>query len=234
MQANTFHSAYRAGRGEIFYVMPQGEEANVGTFTGGRPAVIVSNDMNNEFNGVIEVVFLTREKNYKSNGKKLLPTDVVVSSSVPERSVARCGQIYTVSKTRIGKYVGQCSIAEMHQIEQAMAIGLCTSDIFQKNNIANMLKYWEKNMKLAPDTEILENIPEEYGENAVSEEEPAITVETVSEPEIKPEAEIKSEDKPAPVVIDIFSNPEYIRAVAERDVYKKLYEELLAGKYKGA
>lgn len=102
-------------RGDIYYV-----ERSV--FTGseqasGRPAVIVSNDKNNEHSDTVEVVYLTTQP------KKDLPTHVVIRSASRE-SIAICEQITTVAKERIGSFKGSVTEAEMMNIEIAMLVSL--------------------------------------------------------------------------------------------------------------
>lgn len=102
-------------RGDIYYV-----EKSV--FTGseqgsGRPAIIVSNDKNNEFSSTVEVVYLTTQL------KKDLPTHVVIRSAAKE-SIAICEQITTVAVERIGSYKGHVTDTEMMNLEIAMLISL--------------------------------------------------------------------------------------------------------------
>lgn len=102
-------------RGDIYYI-----ERSV--FTGseqasGRPAVIVSNDKNNEHSDTVEVVYLTTQP------KKDLPTHVVIRSASRE-SIAICEQITTVAKERIGNFKGSVTDSEMLNIEIAMLVSL--------------------------------------------------------------------------------------------------------------
>lgn len=102
-------------RGDIYYV-----ERSI--YTGceqraGRPAIIVSNDKNNEFSSTVEVVYLTTQP------KKNLPTHVVIRS-VARESIAICEQITTVAVERIGSYNGHVTDAEMANLEIAMMISL--------------------------------------------------------------------------------------------------------------
>lgn len=98
-------------RGDIHYILK-------GAVTGseqkaGRPAIIVSNDSCNVSSEVIEVVFLT------TRPKKDLPTHVTVRN-IPRISTAICEQITSVSKERIGDYVGYCTESEITQIDIAL------------------------------------------------------------------------------------------------------------------
>lgn len=105
-------------RGDIYYV----ERSQYAPSTGseqwsGRPAIIVSNDKNNEFSQTVEVVYLT------TRPKVDLTTHIDIRSSrLP--SVALCEQVTSVSLERIGDYVGHCTDQEMQMINAALAISL--------------------------------------------------------------------------------------------------------------
>lgn len=102
-------------RGDVWYVekySSSGSEQEAG-----RPAVIVSNDMNNQFSTVVEVVYLTTQP------KKDLPTHVTIRS-LGKPSVALCEQITAVYTDRIAKYKGHLTDAEMAQIDIAMKVCL--------------------------------------------------------------------------------------------------------------
>lgn len=105
-------------RGEIYYIERyQSEEAGSEQHAG-RPAIIVSNDRNNEFSETVEVVYLT------TRPKNDLPTHVKIRSATRE-SVALCEQVTTVSVSRVGEYIGACTDSEMRMLETAIAISLC-------------------------------------------------------------------------------------------------------------
>lgn len=102
-------------RGEIYWVDPVDTEGCVQQFR--RPAVIVSNDAANKFSSVIEIVYLTTSKKHR------LPTHVPIMSSQIE-SIALCEQISSVSKSRLYKYVGECTEREMMQINRGLMVSL--------------------------------------------------------------------------------------------------------------
>lgn len=90
-------------RGDIFFIAEgayTGSEQN-----GGRPGVIVSNDVGNKHSPNVEVVFLT------SREKKPMPTHVEVLCKVP--STALCENIQTVSKERLDSFIRSCTTSEM-------------------------------------------------------------------------------------------------------------------------
>ena len=102
-------------RGDIYYIgggLTTGSEQRPG-----RPAVIVSNEKNNEFSSTVEVVYLTTQP------KKDLPTHVVIRS-LNRESIAICEQITTVATERIGDYKGRVTDNEMANLEIAMLVSL--------------------------------------------------------------------------------------------------------------
>lgn len=109
-------SATKIERGDIFYVYK-----NAPTYgseqMAGRPAIIVSNDKNNQSSETVEVVYLTTQP------KTPLPTHVTIRST-SRVSTALCEQITTVSIERLGDYVGKASKAEMANLETAMLVSL--------------------------------------------------------------------------------------------------------------
>lgn len=82
-----------------------------------RAAVVVSNQRNNQYGEVVEVVYLTTAP------KRDLPTHVTIRSS-GRVSTALCEQISTVSVERLGNYCGHVSDSELAAIENAMLISL--------------------------------------------------------------------------------------------------------------
>ncbi len=102
-------------RGSIWYV-------ESGYSTGseqrpGRPAIIVSNDVNNKHSSTVEMVYLTTAPKHD------LLTHVTIRST-SRVSTAICEQITTVATERIGSYCGTVTDAEMSSIETAMLISL--------------------------------------------------------------------------------------------------------------
>lgn len=178
-------------KGQIYYVYPTnvvGSEQE-----SGRPAIIVSNNLGNEFSDVVEVVYLTTKE------KKFMPTHVKITSS-NRPSTALCEQIHTVSKERIGNYINEVTSSELTCIERAL---LASLDISCNLRGSKVLEAWrqayeeeKKNEKPAPET---------------------------------PEAPEKPEEaaKPATAEMDLTANPEYIRIVAERDIYKDMVYKLM-------
>ena len=178
-------------KGEIYYIYPR---ETVGCEqTGGRPGIIVSNDVGNEHSKIVEIVYLTTKE------KKPLPTHVEINSA-NRRSTALCEQIETVSKERIGDYINSVTQNELNEIERALLISL---DINCNVKSSKKLEAWEK---LIEEWENVEYV-------SVKNMEEIIPKPQVIFPLIQPE---------------IATNPEYIKACTERDVYKELYLSLLS------
>lgn len=191
-------------RGQIYYVYPRGYEYTGSEQGGGRPAIIVSNDVGNEYSSVVEVVFLTTRE------KKPLPTHVkIISSRCP--SIALCEQIETVDKGRIGNYINEISQAELKGIEKAILISL---DIATNIRGSKALETWRRMMETWED----ESTPEEA---TISSSEDAKEAEKGMEAAEIPASKQTEEN------IDLEAAPEYIRMKTERDVYKEMYMNLL-------
>ena len=106
-------------RGDIFYVTVDRSRPEVGSEQRkGRPAVVVSNDANNRFSTVVEVVYLTT-----SQQKANLPTHVLVGCG-DQKSTALCEQVDSVSIRLLGRYFGRCNESEMRQITRALGVSL--------------------------------------------------------------------------------------------------------------
>ena len=102
-------------RGDIWYIesgYSVGSEQRAG-----RPAIVVSNDRNNEHSSTLEVVYLTTQPKHD------LPTHVTIRSTNRER-IALCEQITSVAVERFGDYCGRVTEQEMRRIETAMQISL--------------------------------------------------------------------------------------------------------------
>lgn len=103
-------------RGEIYYI-ESGFQTTGSEQRPGRPAIIVSNDMNNEFSSTVEVVYLTTQP------KQDMPTHVAIKC-LKRDSTALCEQITAVAVERIGDFCGEVYESEMQAIEAAMAASL--------------------------------------------------------------------------------------------------------------
>ncbi len=113
MNSNMFPTN-EVSRGDMYYVINNG--LNADDWKQGRPAIIVSNDVNNRYSSYIEVVYLT------SQDKKPMATHVSVMCRVP--STALCENVFTIPKNRLSNFVRSCSTEEMQRIDQALICSL--------------------------------------------------------------------------------------------------------------
>jgi len=106
-------------RGEIYIVCLDptiGSEINKT-----RPALIISNDMNNQFSSTITVIPIT------SSLSKIYPFEVYFSSKesgLIKNSKAKCNQIRTIDKKRLIEIKGKVSNKKIKEIEKALCIHL--------------------------------------------------------------------------------------------------------------
>lgn len=125
-----------------------------------RPAVVVSNDENNRYSGVIEVVYLTTAP------KTDLPTHVIINST-GRKSTVLCEQVTSVSVDRVNNYIGQVSEQEMKNIEIALMISLAigentkTSKTYREERIRQQ----EEIERLKTENETLKAEKAAYGAN---------------------------------------------------------------------
>lgn len=104
-------------RGEIYYIKSNYSETGY-EMKGDRPAVIVSNDKNNERSGCLEVVFLTTKP------KRPLPTHVLVREDTARPSTVLCEQITSVDIGRFSDYMGTLTDEEMRAVDKALAVSI--------------------------------------------------------------------------------------------------------------
>lgn len=95
-------------RGQIYYIESNHQEIG-SEQRAGRPAVIVSNNKNNENSTTVEVVYMTTQP------KNDLPTHVFIRSSLRPSTVL-CEQIYSVSTERLGTYIGELTDRELQEL----------------------------------------------------------------------------------------------------------------------
>ena len=105
-------------RGDIYYVFRDEAHGSIGAeIVSGRPAIVVSNEHLNSSSSVVEVVYLTTQE------KPDMPTHVTINSS-HRLSTAICEQIQSVSRSRIGNYIGRCSDDELAKLNVALCASL--------------------------------------------------------------------------------------------------------------
>lgn len=217
MKASKSQSKRHVIRGEIYYIVPNGEVGNELIFSGGRPAIVVSNDMTNALDGTVEVVYLTRHPWYSS------PTNVDIYAT-GQKSVALCSQISTVSKNRIGKFINQCSEHELERLDNAMSlsIGLNLNEITMQHTI-DILEEWKSRIAKYPCKYELDDTADDMDDKlfeGFDEESESVAVEVYE----KPVPDVKMvEDS----VSDITSHPAYLKLQAEKEMLQNMYNELL-------
>ena len=106
-------------RGEIYF-FDKGPKVGVEQ-QGGRPGIIVSNNLCNKHSEFVEVVYTTCQP------KTELPTHVPIIST-PKPCTALCEQIHTLSKKKIRCYYGEITAEEECAINKALAINLSLPD----------------------------------------------------------------------------------------------------------
>lgn len=106
-------------RGEVYLVSL---EPVVGSEIGkSRPALVVSNNINNEFADTITVIPIT------SKLSKIYPFEVFVKSGeagVSQDSKIKCNQVRTIDKKRLIKYLGTLESQKLKEVEKAILIQL--------------------------------------------------------------------------------------------------------------
>lgn len=188
-------------RGEMFYISRGGASYNRSEQHADRPAVVVSNNKNNENSNVVEVVYMTTQP------KTDLPTHVTIRST-GRISTVLCEQVYSVSTERIGTYIGEATDKEMENIDIALMISL------QLDNGGKSSKQYNETIQRQQE-EIdslkreIEMLQQECDDRiAEIEQDAAVYVEENR----KVDASRQSED--------------IIKVQTERDTFKALYEQL--------
>lgn len=106
-------------RGDIYWVkLDPIEGAEIGKI---RPAVVISNDINNELADTVTIVPIT------SSVGKVYPFEVLVrrgTANLAENSKAKANQIRTVDKKRLKNLIGTLPADILEQIASAVKIHL--------------------------------------------------------------------------------------------------------------
>lgn len=132
-----------------------------------------------------------------------LPTHVEVMCRV--QSIALCERIFKVDTDRIGEYIRSCTAEEIKKVDEAIAL---TLGIAENNNAADLERIKQLEEQLEKEKETSDRILKKFRE------------ETERYNELEREK-------------GYGNDKEYIRAVAERDVYKNMYMDLLERKMNG-
>jgi mRNA interferase MazF len=86
-----------------------------------RPALIISNDINNQAAATVTVLPIT------SSTEKIYPFEAYIpsqESGLHKDSKAKCSQIRTIDKKRLVRAIGKLSSDKLHDVEKAMLIHL--------------------------------------------------------------------------------------------------------------
>lgn len=189
-------------RGDIFY-FDKGPVTGVEQ-QGGRPGVIVSNDACNSSSDFVLVCYLTTKP------KTCLPTHVDVMCE--EKSICLCEQVHTLSKEKMQRYICTASAEEMKEIDKALvtALDIDFTNILPEDYMNIVLNAKDK---LKEKDELIKN-QDEYIKELQQQLADCKKLAQYEE-------EAKAERSKAT------DNSEYIKVCAERDVYMKLYNDLL-------
>jgi mRNA interferase MazF len=90
-----------------------------------RPALVISNNRNNEFSSTVTVIPIT------SSIEKIYPFEVMIlrtESGLSSDSKIKCNQIRTVDKLRLLKPVGALPRDKIVEVEKALMIHLDIND----------------------------------------------------------------------------------------------------------
>jgi len=90
-----------------------------------RPALVVSNDKNNEFSATVTILPITSK-----NLQKIYPFEVFLAKgagNLPKNSKIKADQIRTLDKRRIVKFIGTLEKREIGLIDKAIKIHLALS-----------------------------------------------------------------------------------------------------------
>ena len=111
-------------RGQICYVAL---DPIVGSEIGKtRPALVISNDINNEFSNTITVLPIS------SKTHEIYPFEVLLlkeEASLPNDSKIKCNQIRTIDKKRLIRLFEVVTDEKIVEIEKALLIHLGISDV---------------------------------------------------------------------------------------------------------
>ena len=126
-------------RGQIYHVIDNPETPAVGSeIWANRPAIIVSNDTNNENSDCVEVVYCSL-----SFKQRVIPTHVKLQCN-GKPAVAKCEQIHSVDKSRLTEFLGQITTDEQRDIDAALCISL---QIVPNGHVLGIFKKWENYIK---------------------------------------------------------------------------------------
>lgn len=169
--------------------------------------MVVSNNANNRHSDRIEIVYLTTQP------KADLPTHVTIRST-GQVSTALCESVNTVHEDRFENYAGKCTEQEMEHIDIALMTSLGiegnatpTRDISEYEELVQKQKKEIERLQSDIDTgnKTIKELIEE-NEALANEQRTKSTQHTIQ---------------------TTWIDEERVRTETERDIYKKMYEELI-------
>lgn len=204
-------------KGDIFYIT--GYKKSVGSEQNqDRPAVVVSNDINNKHSTVVEVVFLT-----STEKAKYLPTHVNVLCKIP--SVALCEQVNSISKRRLGEYIRSCTDEEIRNIDKALMISLGVDP--EKNT--DDQKIDDLKMKLEGSERMLDEAKAANVELKAMLEDRLKEIDSKSSHIENMKTRIKELEKQN----ETEGDAQKIKLLTERNLYRTLYDEMVDKLFEG-
>ena len=183
-------------RGEIYFIKSTHREEG-SEQRADRPAVIVSNNKNNEHSETVEVVYMTTKP------KNDLPTHVFTRSALSPSTIL-CEQIFTVSKLRVDAQIGELTTSELAAVDNALAISLGLDFSKSERTCPSDCHGVLPTMREPTEEELREIAKKMHEEGKLVVPEPAFGAAQTAE-----------------------LLHEAIKVQAERDVYKDLYLNLL-------
>ena len=193
-------------RGEIYFIKNNKQEGGNKPCPD-RPAVIVSNDMLNATSSVVEVVYMTTQP------WNDMPTHVI-TRGMGSPSTITCEQIYSVNKFRLGQYAGTLSDDELKAVDAALAISLGIDFDAPEQAQRETVKTVE-----------VEKVVEKGGMREPTEEELDKLLDARANKRFE---EAMEEARRTPVqLLPVPADPAVVKAETERDIYHKLYEDML-------
>lgn len=127
-------------RGDIYFVRALENDPAIGSEVwSDRYAVIVSNRALNNTSNCVEIVYLSTSLHNKPS-PLYIP---IKSSGSKKRAMALCSQIYTVDKSRLGKYIGKLTPNERRDLNGALALSIG----LKEDTNSSLFTKWEKYIK---------------------------------------------------------------------------------------
>lgn len=209
----------KLGNGKYKYLKPYVKKNNQGKrlIKLKRKEVVVMSLMRITFIGDLPKGYVTYHKNGIKTDDILGNIGVITKKELSKKtgqmngrmckvpSVALCERIYGTNIERIGEYIRSCTEEEMQRIDEAIML---TLGIIENNNVADQERIKQLEEQLAKEKETSDRILAKFRE------------ETERYNELEREK-------------GYGNDKEYIRAIAERDVYKSMYMDLLERKMNG-